>query len=134
MSQTQTRGVAHKSHYPLSLPTRKTVGAAGALAAALALSAAAAALLLAQEGGKPSATAQERPAAAPNSGSADASPKDRGSTGWNGGSPNQNKQSVGSRALTGNDAQDPAADQPEMATGVDLKGPPQRFAPGQTPE
>jgi len=27
-----------------------------------------------------------------------------------------------------------AADQPEMATGLDLRGPPRRFAPGQTPE
>ena len=28
----------------------------------------------------------------------------------------------------------PAANQPEMATGEDLKGPPQRFPPDQTPE
>jgi hypothetical protein len=40
---------------------------------------------------------------------------------------------VGSRALIGNDAPD-AADQPEMATGVDLKGPPVRFPAGDTPE
>ena len=40
---------------------------------------------------------------------------------------------VGSRALMGNEAPD-AANQPEMATGVDLKGAPVRFPAGDTPE
>ncbi len=134
MGQAQSRDVAHRNHYQFRLPSRKTVEGAGAFAAALALSAAAA-LLLAQESGKPSAAAQERPVATtPDSGGADASPKDKGSTGWTGGTRDQEKRGVGSRALTGNDAQDLAADQPEMATGVDLKGPPHRFAPAQTPE
>lgn len=44
------------------------------------------------------------------------------------------KQGVGSRALTGNDARDRAADQPLMATGVDLNGPPVRFPAADTPE
>jgi opacity protein-like surface antigen len=61
--------------------------------------------------------------------------KGRGSTGWTGGSREQTKAEpgVGSRALTGQD-QERAADQPEMATGVDLKGPPVRFPPAKTPE
>src|SRR5262245_7864609 len=40
---------------------------------------------------------------------------------------------VGSRALMGNEAAD-AADQPEMATGLDLKGAPVRFPASDTPE
>jgi hypothetical protein len=45
------------------------------------------------------------------------------------------KQGVGSRALTGNRARDErAADQPLMATGVDLNGPPVRFPAADTPE
>jgi hypothetical protein len=44
------------------------------------------------------------------------------------------KQGVGSRALTSPEYQEKAADQPQMATGVDLKGPPMRFAPVDTPE
>lgn len=40
---------------------------------------------------------------------------------------------VGSRALFGNDAPD-ASGQPEMATGVDLRGPPVRFPADDTPE
>jgi hypothetical protein len=40
---------------------------------------------------------------------------------------------VGSRALMGNEAPD-ASDQPETATGVDLKGMPVRFPAADTPE
>jgi hypothetical protein len=40
---------------------------------------------------------------------------------------------VGSRAFTGND-RPAAAPQPEVATGVDLKGQPMRFAPVDVPE
>ena len=59
---------------------------------------------------------------------------DMGSTGWTGGSGGQTKPGVGSRALTGSDAEDAAADQPLMATGVDLNGPPTRFPASKTPE
>jgi hypothetical protein len=60
--------------------------------------------------------------------------KERGSTGWTGGSREQNKTEpdVGSRALTSPLEQGAAT--PEMATGADLKGPPVRFAPADTPE
>jgi hypothetical protein len=50
-------------------------------------------------------------------------PKDMGSTGWTG--PHRGEQ-------TG--TTDSAAGQPLMATGVDLKGPPRRFSPSETPE
>jgi hypothetical protein len=42
--------------------------------------------------------------------------------------------SVGSRALTGNDEDRQTRNQPEMATGIDLKGPPVRFPAADTPE
>jgi hypothetical protein len=46
----------------------------------------------------------------------------------------RSKQGVGSRGLTGNPARARAADQPLMATGVDLNGPPVRFPAADTPE
>ena len=103
----------------------------GAFAAALILSVAAAPLL-AQESAKPPATAPERPVATPDSGSSGT--KEMGTTGETGGSRGQTKPEVGTRAITGSEAQDPAADQPEMATGLDLKGPPARFPAAKTPE
>jgi hypothetical protein len=56
-----------------------------------------------------------------NSGTA---PEGRGSTGWTG----------GNRGQTGTGNPEAAKGQPFMASGVDLKGPPQQFPPGQTPE
>lgn len=40
----------------------------------------------------------------------------------------------GSRGQTGTGNPEAAANQPFMATGADLKGPPQQFPAGQTPE
>ena len=51
-------------------------------------------------------------------------PEGRGSTGWTGGNRGQSRT----------DNPEAAKDQPFMASGVDLKGPPQQFAAGQTPE
>jgi hypothetical protein len=48
----------------------------------------------------------------------------RGSTGWTG----------GNRGPTGAVNPEAAKGQPFMASGLDLKGPPQQFPPGQTPE
>jgi len=42
--------------------------------------------------------------------------------------------SGGNRGQTGTGNPEAAANQPFMATGVDLKGPPQQFPAGQTPE
>ena len=71
------------------------------------------------------------------------SPADKGNTGWTGGSrdqPSQSGQGPGSettgRAPASNPAHDAEAakDQPWMASGEDLKGPPQQFPPSKTPE
>ncbi len=51
-------------------------------------------------------------------------PEGRESTGWTG----------SNRGPTGTANPESAANQPFMATGVDLKGPPQQFPAGQTPE
>ncbi len=101
-----------------------------AFAAALTLSVAAAALL-AQESTKAPATAPERSVATPDSNSSGT--KETGTTAETGGSRGQTKQNVGSRAMTAED-QDLAADQPETATGLDLKGRPVRFPAAKTPE
>jgi hypothetical protein len=64
-----------------------------------------------------------------NAGGSDTSPDNKGATGWNG----------GARAPTSPKADDAAdaalaADQPLMATGLDLRGPPMRYPPSKTPE
>ena len=86
------------------------------------------------------------PAAAPEPPSASAEPLGKGMSRNKGASPGEPeangsnqaetkpKQGVGSRALTGREAAERAADQPEMATGVDLNGPPVRFPAADTPE
>jgi len=72
-------------------------------------------------------------------------PEHKGNTGWTGGSrdqPSQNGPDAGSQSTAigttgqGSRNSDPeaAANQPLMATGVDLKGPPRRFPANQTPE
>ena len=71
-----------------------------------------------------------------NSGTA---PEHKGNTGWTGGSqdqPSQKKASetTGQSPKVGGHDEALAKDQPLMATGQDLKGPPQRFAPSKTPE
>jgi hypothetical protein len=63
--------------------------------------------------------------------------QEKGSTGWSGGSKDQpSQQSQG--GTTGQQVEihdeDKAKDQPAVATGEDLKGPPKQFAPSQTPE
>jgi hypothetical protein len=69
---------------------------------------------------------------------------EKGSTGWSGGSKDQpSQQAQGSQgnpvdATTGQNVEvhdeDKAKDHPFMATGEDLKGPAQQFAPSKTPE
>jgi hypothetical protein len=97
----------------------------GFWAFAAALMIVTAAPLLAQD-------APERPVATPDSNSS--STKEMGTTGDTGGSRGQTKPGVGSRAISGSEDRDLAADQPEMATGLDLKGPPVRFPAAKTPE
>jgi hypothetical protein len=81
--------------------------------------------------------AQEPSSTPPSPGNSDnstgTSPENRGSTGWTGGqretTPTSSKSA---QAQTGDDAA--AADQPLMATGKDLNGPPKRFPANNTPE
>lgn len=62
-------------------------------------------------------------------------PHGMGSSGWSGGTGGSH---IGKSETTGQDTRDassnPAADQPEVATGADLKGPPTRFPANKTPE
>ncbi|MDB5617149.1 hypothetical protein [Tardiphaga sp.] len=62
-------------------------------------------------------------------------PENMGATGWTGGSRGQTHDSATSSG-PGNSAKDTEAakDQPEMATGEDLKGPPVQFPANKTPE
>jgi hypothetical protein len=69
--------------------------------------------------------------------------QEKGSTGWSGGSKDQPSQSAkGTQGdpvtTTGQKVEEhdegEAKKQPEVATGEDLKGPPQQFAPSNTPE
>ena len=89
----------------------------------------AAASVVAQDDARPPATALEPPNATADTNSNGT--KAKGKTGWTGGSGEQTKS--GSRAFSGEEG-DLAKDQPEMATGRDLKGPPVRFPPAKTPE
>src|SRR5262245_45254541 len=75
------------------------------------------------------------PAAGPPDAAAPAnSPEERGTTGWKGGAREQDKDAtIGAGAQKKSD-EELAADQPLMATGVDLNGPPRRFPPNKTPE
>ncbi len=72
------------------------------------------------------------------------SPQNRGSTGWTGAAPEtggatvDQKPNGGPGATTGQSTtvhdESKAKDQPELATGEDLKGPPRQFPPSKTPE
>lgn len=85
----------------------------------------ASALALAQENPTP-------PANTPNH-SEGTKPDNRGSTGWGGGAKEpEGKETTGS--ISASPKPGDASGQPPLASGVDLKGPPQQFPPNQTPE
>jgi hypothetical protein len=82
------------------------------------------------------ANSVENPATTPQHGSSSGTaPENMGATGWTGGSRGQTHDSATTTGQS-NPAQDAAAakDQPVMATGEDLKGPPTQFPPNKTPE
>ena len=75
----------------------------------------------------------------------DVGPDHKGATGWSGGARDQPSQPGGDKSAAPNAAATTgqkievhdealAKDQPAMATGEDLKGPPAQFAPSKTPE
>ena len=80
-----------------------------------------------------------------NSGGDGTDPQNRGSTGWTGahpetggatldkGKPGNPKTETTGQSVDVHD-QAEAMDQPAVATGEDLKGPPAQFAPSKTPE
>jgi hypothetical protein len=84
----------------------------------------------------PPANSVENPATTPqhSSGSGTA-PENMGATGWNGGSRGQTQDSATTTGQS-SPAQDAetAKDQPAMASGEDLEGPPEKFPPNKTPE
>jgi len=91
---------------------------------------AAAAISFAQDIATPPSGAPERPAAAPkDSGTPDHPQKEYGAHGWTGGN-----RGSGSLTTGQSPGAEPAGQEPEMATGVDLSGPPKRFRPSETPE
>jgi len=110
----------------------QSVGAVGAYAAALMLTLTTV-TLPADENARPAGAGLEQPSPSPDTDSRGTGPGGMGSTGWTGGS-RGSTPGVGSRGLTGVEAQDRAADQTLMATGVDLNGPPTRFPASETPE
>jgi hypothetical protein len=87
---------------------------------------------LAQNNGNTAEDSSHTPQHSSGSGTA---PENMGATGWSGGSRGQTKDSATATGQT-TPAQDAEAakDQPEMASGEDLKGPPQKFPAGKTPE
>ena len=67
-----------------------------------------------------------------NSGTA---PENMGATGWSGGSRGQTQDSAtGTGQANSGTNSEAAKDQPVMATGEDLKGPPAQFPANKTPE
>ncbi len=85
------------------------------------------------------ANSVENPATTPKHNSdSGTKPENMGATGWTGGSRGQTQDSATTtgQGNAAQDAKDAAAakDQPVMATGEDLKGPPKQFPPNKTPE
>ena len=60
--------------------------------------------------------------------------EEKGATGWSGAPKSQVDQGDQNDAAQNARDAEAAKDQPLMAEGIDLKGPPRRFAPRQTPE
>jgi hypothetical protein len=84
----------------------------------------------------PPANTVEQPSNTPqHSTGTGTAPENIGATGWTGGSRGQTKDSATTTGQT-NSAQDAEAakDQPVMATGEDVKGPPTQFPANKTPE
>jgi len=61
------------------------------------------------------------------------SPQNKGSTGWTGAHPETGGATTSGQAVSVHDDAE-IKDQPLMATGEDLNGPPTQFAPSKTPE
>jgi hypothetical protein len=84
-----------------------------------------------QDNTPPANTVEQPATTTPHTSGTGTAPEGKGTTGWTGGARDQNSQTSGQGA-----SQNPedAKNQPWMATGEDLKGPPKQFPAGQTPE
>jgi hypothetical protein len=84
----------------------------------------------------PSANTLESPANTPqHSSGTGTAPENMGATGWTGASRGQTKDSATTTGQANSAGDGEAAkDQPAMATGEDLKGPPTQFPANKTPE
>jgi hypothetical protein len=83
----------------------------------------------------PPANTVEHPANTPQHGTGTGTaPENIGATGWTGGSSGQTKDSATTTGQSGVRDAEAAKDQPAMATGQDLRGPPTRFPANKTPE
>jgi hypothetical protein len=60
--------------------------------------------------------------------------EEKGATGWSGAAKSQDDQGNQNDAAQAARDAEAAKDQPFMAEGIDLKGPPRQFAPRLTPE
>jgi hypothetical protein len=81
----------------------------------------------------PPANSVEQPSNTPQHGTGTA-PENMGATGWTGGSRGQTKDSATTSGQSSAQDTEAAKDQPAMATGEDLKGPPTKFPANKTPE
>jgi hypothetical protein len=82
----------------------------------------------------PPASSVEQPSTTPrHSTGTGTAPENMGATGWTGGSRGQTKDSATTGQSSAQDTE-AAKDQPAMATGEDLKGPPAQFPANKTPE
>jgi hypothetical protein len=120
------------SSYPQQEAMMRALGLTPLIAAAMMVSA----TVSFAQNNTPPANAVENPSntTQQNSGSGTA-PENMGATGWTGGSRGQTHDSATTTGQGGS-AQDTEAakDQPVMATGEDLKGPPTQFPANKTPE
>jgi hypothetical protein len=120
------------SSYPHQEAMMRALGLKPLIAAAMMVSA----TTSFAQNNTPPANAVENPSNTPqhSSGSGTA-PENMGATGWTGGSRGQTHDSATTTGQGGGERDTEAAkDQPVMATGEDLKGPPAQFPPNKTPE
>ncbi len=94
---------------------------------------AAASVSSAQNNTPPAHTVEQATPQQPNNKSG-TSPQEMGATGWTGGTRGQTHDSATSGQGDSGTNSQAAKDQPVMATGEDLKGPPAQFPANKTPE
>src|SRR4249920_3442352 len=114
----------HGSRFSCSPDQEAAMKSPISITAALVL-AAGVSVSFAQRNGAPPPEALEKPTNPPNRHGVADPQRETGTTGWSG----RNRGAGTTNTGRGTAPSGLAADQPEMATGVDLKGPPKRFLP-----